>query len=144
MKMNTKEMFQVGYFKFHDNEALNFQLNRFYAQGAFTREELIKIGSQIDGFENWISLFIKIGEEAQNQGDVFKAATCFRAAQFYTLSGEKDADGNSLDVGEKGELIGWRFNHKGEIEYVIRLYSNDNCILITEENFQKKGYAFFG
>ena len=96
MKMNTKEMFQVGYFKFHDNEALNFQLNRFYAQGAFTREELIKIGSQIDGFENWISLFIKIGEEAQNQGDVFKAATCFRAAQFYTLSGEKDENGNSL------------------------------------------------
>ena len=52
--------------------------------------------------------------------------------------------GETSHKGEKGELIGWRFNHKGEIEYVIRLYSNDNCILITEENFQKKGYAFFG
>ena len=96
MIKNINELFQVGYFKFHDNEALNFQLNRFYAQGAFTHEELMEIGSKIDGFEKWISLFTKLGEKAEKDGDPFKAATCFRAAQFYTLSGEKDADGNSL------------------------------------------------
>lgn len=52
--------------------------------------------------------------------------------------------GEKTYAGQKAELIGWRFNCKGEIEYVIRLYSNDNCILITEEEFKKKGYAFIG
>lgn len=52
--------------------------------------------------------------------------------------------GETSHNGEKAELIGWRFNSKAEIEYVIRYYSNDQCILITEEDFQKKGYVFIG
>ena len=50
--------------------------------------------------------------------------------------------GEPLYKGEKAELIGWRFNRQCELEYVIRLYSNDQCILITEEEFKKKGYVF--
>ena len=52
--------------------------------------------------------------------------------------------GESLHKGEKGELIGWRFNKNAELEYVIRLHSNDQCILITEEDFKEKGYVFIG
>ncbi len=87
--------FPVGYFAFNDNEAFNFQLNRFYSQGAFTQEELMDIGRKIDGFETWIELFTQLGEKVQDI-DPFKAATCFRAAQFYTLAGQKDAQGNDL------------------------------------------------
>jgi pimeloyl-ACP methyl ester carboxylesterase len=105
--MNSiKNMFPVGYEAFHENESFNFQLNRFYSQGVFRKEELMDIGRQIDGFETWISLFIKLGEEAEaeagtNEGEealalLLRAATCFRAAQFYTISGEKDAEGRSL------------------------------------------------
>ena len=87
--------FPVGYFALNDNEAFNFQLNRFYSQGAFTQEELMDIGRKIDGFETWIELFTQLGEKVQDI-DPFKAATCFRAAQFYTLAGQKDAQGNDL------------------------------------------------
>lgn len=103
---NIKDMFPVGYESFHENESFNFQLNRFYSQGVFGRNELMDIAKQIDGFETWISLFIKLGEEAEAESRVkegseakallLKAATCFRAAQFYTISGERDADGRSL------------------------------------------------
>ena len=46
--------------------------------------------------------------------------------------------------GEQGELIGWRFNNKAELEYVIRLFANDQCIFISEEKFKEKGYTFIG
>jgi len=94
--MFNEEMFPVGYYSFNDDEGLNFQLNRFYTFGVFIREELFEIGRQIDSFEKWISLFIELGEQAENNNEYLKAATCFRAAQFYTLSGEKDSEGNSL------------------------------------------------
>lgn len=94
--MNKNNAFKVGYFDFHKDPELNFQLNRFYTYGAFTKEELLDIGSRIDGFDKWISLFCELGENAEKEGNPFKAATCFRAAQFFTLSGEKDAEGNSL------------------------------------------------
>ncbi|MCR5204297.1 MAG: alpha/beta hydrolase [Lachnospiraceae bacterium] len=94
--MKNNIAFNVGYYKFHEDEGLNFQLNRFYTYGAFSRDELMAIAGKIDGFEKWISLFREMGEEAEKAKETLKAATCYRAAQFYTLSDEKDADGNSL------------------------------------------------
>ena len=91
--MKNNIAFNVGYYKFHEDEGLNFQLNRFYTYGAFSRDELMAIAGKIDGFEKWISLFREMGEEAEKAKETLKAATCYRAAQFYTLSDEKDADG---------------------------------------------------
>lgn len=96
MATNLIDSLPVGFYAFHENEGLNFQLNRFYTQGVFGYDELMDIGRQIDGFETWISLFTKLGEEAERKGELLKAATCFRAAQFYTISGELDEDGASL------------------------------------------------
>ncbi|MCR5249725.1 MAG: alpha/beta hydrolase [Lachnospiraceae bacterium] len=89
-------LFQAGYFRFHEDEGMNFQLNRFYTYGVFAKQELMELGSRIDSFEKWIALFIETGEKAEKEKDFLKAATCYRAAQFYTLSGEKDAEGRSL------------------------------------------------
>ena len=55
--------------------------------------------------------------------------------------------GCTVQIGQKetshqGELIGWRFNQNAEIEYVIRFFADDRCLLISEEDFQKKGYTF--
>ena len=96
MTANVNEMFKKGYYTFHEDVALNYQLNRFYTVGAFSRDELMEIGRQIDGFRTWINLFIKIGKEAEKKQELLKAATCYRAALFYTLSGELDKHGNSL------------------------------------------------
>jgi len=81
--------FPVGYFPFHEDEGLNFQMNRFYTYGAFTYDEMMDIGKQIDSFKKWISVFIAEGKQAEKKGETLKAAICYRAAQFYTLSGEK-------------------------------------------------------
>ena len=46
--------------------------------------------------------------------------------------------------GKQGELIGWRFNKNAEIEYAIRLFADDQCLLISEKEFHEKGYTFIG
>ncbi len=46
--------------------------------------------------------------------------------------------------GKKGELIGWKFNEDGGIDYVIRIFETDECIFVSKDEFTKKGYAFIG
>lgn len=90
--------FPVGFHKFHKDEGLNFQLNRFYASGILSYDEVRDIGSRITGFETWIKLFSELAEKAKEQGDMEKCALCYRAAQFYTLGNQKDTDGRPLKV----------------------------------------------
>ena len=45
---------------------------------------------------------------------------------------------------EKGLLIGWSFNESGGVDYVIRLYKDDECICVSKEDFQQEGYTFIG
>ena len=59
---------------------------------------MMNIGKQIDSFKKWISVFIAEGKQAEKKGETLKAAICYRAAQFYTLSGEKDSKGRSLKL----------------------------------------------
>ena len=66
---NEKVLFQAGYYRFNEDEGLNFQLNRFYTYGVFSKEELMDIGSRIDSFEKWISLFMETGEKAEQQNE---------------------------------------------------------------------------
>ena len=88
--------FQVGYYDFSDNVGMNFQMNRFYSMGVFGRDELMEIGKQATDFEKWIALFTEAGDRAAGEGDHRKAAVCYRAAQFYTISGATDEEGRSL------------------------------------------------
>lgn len=88
--------FPVGFFEFHKDEGLNFQLNRFYSSGYLGYEELMDIGKQIKDFDTWIDLFLKLAAEAENEGNVGKSAVCCRAAQFYTLGDMRDEDGQLL------------------------------------------------
>ena len=94
---NEKVLFQAGYYEFNKDTGMNFQLNRFYTYGVFSREELMDIGDRIDSFEKWIALFMETGRKAEQNNELLKAATCYRAAQFYTLSGEKDSEGRNLN-----------------------------------------------
>lgn len=90
--------FPVGFHPFHKDEGLNFQLNRFYASGVLSYDEVKDIGSHIRDFETWIKLFLELAEKAKAQGNMEKAALCYRAAQFYTLGNEKDESGKLLKV----------------------------------------------
>ena len=90
------QQFRVGYYDFSQDPGMNFQLNRFYSMGALEKEELMTIGQKAVNFETWIALFTEAGKQAADQGDHLKAALCYRAAQFYTLSDATDASGGSL------------------------------------------------
>ena len=83
----------VGYFDFSKDEALNFQLNRFYSSGTIEYAELMEIGQRVKGFEEWVAYFTTLGDDAQSNGNFLKAAQCYRAAQFYTLGEKKDKNG---------------------------------------------------
>ena len=95
-KRRIEEMFPVGYYEFHENAAMNYQLNRFYSQGVFDYDELTGIAKQIDGFESWIKVFIDAGKQAEADKAYLKAATCYNAARFYALEGQADESGNDL------------------------------------------------
>ncbi len=88
--------FRKGYYDFSENVGMNFQLNRFYSLGVLEKEELMAIGREATDFDKWIALFTAAGEKAAGEGDHLKAANCFRAAQFYTLSDARDSRGQSL------------------------------------------------
>lgn len=88
--------FPVGFFEFHKDEGLNFQLNRFYSSGFLGYEELMDIGKQIKDFDTWIDLFLKLAAKAEAEGNIGKSAVCYRAAQFYTLGDQRDANGQLL------------------------------------------------
>lgn len=90
--------FPIGFHVFHKDEGLNFQLNRFYASGILSYDEVKDIGDRITGFDVWIRLFLEHAEKAKSQGDMEKCALCYRAAQFYTLGNEQDEDGKLLKV----------------------------------------------
>lgn len=90
--------FPVGFHNFHKDEGLNFQLNRFYASGILSYDEVNDIGNRVTGFDVWIKLFLELAEKAKAQGDMEKCAICYRAAQFYTLGNEKDKSGKLMKV----------------------------------------------
>ncbi|MCR4738858.1 MAG: alpha/beta hydrolase [Lachnospiraceae bacterium] len=127
-------VFPVGYFKFHEDEGLNFQLNRFFTYGVFAKGELYDIGSKIDSFEKWIALFKELGEKEEKAGNMLKAAACYRAAQFYTLSGEKDKDGRSLKHILYDKCVGL-YN-----SYFFNSYPNLKIIRIPYKNYELPVY----
>ena len=64
--------------------------------GVLDYEELMEIGRKAKDFTTWISLFTEAGKKAEREGNLKKAAQCYRAAQFYTMNDAKDEHGKSL------------------------------------------------
>lgn len=90
--------FPVGFHEFHQDPAINFQLNRWFSAGILDRDKLMTIGKQIHSFEEWTEVFLQLAEEARCQKKMEVCATYYRAAQFFTLGDEKDENGTLLKV----------------------------------------------
>ena len=86
--------FPIGFFEFSPDTGMNFQLNRFYSMGLLEKEELMDIGRKADSFETWIRLFTEKAEAAEKDGDHLRAALCYRAADFYTISDIGNPEGS--------------------------------------------------
>ena len=88
--------FNVGFYDFSSDAGMNYQLNRLYSTGVMNQEELYETGRKAVDFDSWIRLFTELAEKAEAEGNYKKAASCYRSAQFYTLSDARDASGSSL------------------------------------------------
>lgn len=98
MGINMNINFPIGFHEFHKDEGINFQLNRFYASGIFSYDEIMQIGSRVTDFESWVALFLELAKKSEAEGNMEKCATCYRAAQFYTLGDSRDEQGQLLKI----------------------------------------------
>ena len=110
--------FNIGNYVFSKDAGMNFQLNRFYSLGIMDKEELTQIGKNATDFDRWIALFTEAAQKAETEGNHLKAALCYRAAQFYTISGVKDAEGNSLKKVLYEKCMEHYDAHYGSIEQI--------------------------
>lgn len=82
----TEFTFPVGFKSFHENERLNFQLNRSYSMGLGRYEDIETAASQITDHASFISEMTEIAEQAYAEGRFFNAVGYYRSAEFYTPS----------------------------------------------------------
>ena len=72
----------VGYFNFHKDAFINYQLNRWHSFGFTRKADIEKIGMMIKTFEDYVREFMKLGDEALAENRIMNAAFYYRAAEF--------------------------------------------------------------
>jgi len=82
--------FPVGYHAFHKNKDINFQLNRFYSFGYWTKADAEEAGNSIQEIGDWKPVLTGLAECHKAEGRPLAAAFSYRAAEFYTLPGDPD------------------------------------------------------
>ena len=88
----TKESFSfpVGYYNFHKNKDINFQLNRFYSFGYWTKADAEEAGKAIQKIKDWKPALTGLAERHLAANRPLAAANSYRAAEFYVLPGDPD------------------------------------------------------
>jgi pimeloyl-ACP methyl ester carboxylesterase len=82
--------FPVGYHRFHKDQLFNFQLNRPYSLGYARIEDLEEAGKRIGTFAHWKAETLRLAAKALSDDRLMNAAFYYRAAEFYTFSGDPD------------------------------------------------------
>lgn len=80
----------VGYFKFHKNPFLNYQINRWYSLGYTQKNELETITSKIKNFSDYVREFANASQVAIREGRFKNAAFYLRASEFLIEPDNKD------------------------------------------------------
>ncbi len=82
--------FPVGYYNFHKNKDVNFQLNRFYSFGYWARADAEEAGSAVREIKNWKPALTALAERQLAANRPLAAACSYRAAEFYLLPGDPE------------------------------------------------------
>ena len=82
--------FPVGYYQFNKDKAFNFQLNRWFSMGYVRYEDMRKAGAHIESFADWKREMLDMAELSLSENRIMNAAFYFRAAEFFTTSGDPD------------------------------------------------------
>lgn len=80
----------VGYFNFHKDKFMNYQLNRWYSLGYTRKEDIERAGASIKTFADYVAVFTQLGDEALAQNRLKNAAFYYRAAEFLVEPGDAD------------------------------------------------------
>lgn len=64
----TRIELPIGYHQFHPVAHINFQINRYYAGGGCTYEEVVYAGKNIKDFEDWKRVWVELGDKALTEG----------------------------------------------------------------------------
>ena len=75
--------FPVGIYKFHEDSNFNFQFNRTVAYGG-NLEEVRAIAAKVTDIKSYITLMGEAEERAKAEGNLKKALSYLRAAEFFT------------------------------------------------------------
>ncbi len=90
-RSKTKYNFTVGHFNLHENDNINFQLNRAIGNGG-RLEDIEKIAPKIKDFVDWKRELVSIAEQALTEGRTLNAAMYYRAAEFFVLPSDPDKE----------------------------------------------------
>lgn len=88
-RSKTKFNFTVGHFNLHENDNINFQLNRAIGNGG-RLEDIKKIAPKIKDFIDWKRELISIAEQALSESHTLNAAMYYRAAEFFVLPSDPE------------------------------------------------------
>jgi len=89
--MNQPEFnFPVGYFSFHNDQHINFHLNRWYSLGYWQKEDVDRIGQDIQKTGDHKQVLVKYAEQMSFENRDLSSAIGYRAAEFFTHP--RDAD----------------------------------------------------
>jgi len=91
MNEKQKYKFPVGYHDLHEQENINFQLNRLVLNGA-DLEEVKNVSSKIKDFNDWKREMIGLADKALEEDRELNAAWYYRAAEFFVSPDDPDKE----------------------------------------------------
>lgn len=77
--------FPVGFEDFHDDEGINYLLNRTYSMGYGRYEDLAAVGKSTESRDDLIAELVAIADTAASEDRLMNAAFYYRAAELYSL-----------------------------------------------------------
>jgi pimeloyl-ACP methyl ester carboxylesterase len=83
---------QIGYYHFHDEVNMNFQLNRPLSFGGGRIDEIRAAANRIGDLNGWKREFLLLAETAGRDGRKGDAAVYIRLAEFFMIAGDPDKD----------------------------------------------------
>jgi len=77
-------IFPVGYFDFHEDQHVNFHLNRWHSLGYWTEAEARQVGETVKDVREYIGELVAVAGEMKAAERNLSAAFTYRAAEFFT------------------------------------------------------------
>lgn len=86
--------FPVGYYEFHPDRTLNFQLNRFWnwVGDPAMLDDLRRIATELTTYDAWVEQLLALGTQALDQGRTLAGAYLIRTGEFFMSAGDTRQD----------------------------------------------------